>query len=212
MARIYYGLDTSIRPLDRAAARTELLKTLGLTDDAVLAGIVCRLIEQKGVHYGIEAFRRLADEFPTAHLIIAGEGALRPALEAQTLASELAGRVHFLGWQADVPRLMAALDMLIAPSLWEGFGLVMLEAMAQQTPVIASAVSAIPEVVRDGETGLLVPPRDVEALAGALKQFLADKPLRQHMGLLGRDRLETHFSAARMIDEHAALYQRLLGQ
>jgi glycosyltransferase involved in cell wall biosynthesis len=165
------------------------------------------LIEQKGVRYGLQAFQQIAEVFPQAHLVIAGKGPLQDELEQQTTLGE---RVHFLGWRDDVPTLLAALDVLIAPSLWEGFGLVLLEAMAQQTPIIGSAVSAIPEVVKHGETGLLVPPRDVDALAEALHQLLRDRPLRQHMGLLGRDRLETQFSAARMVEETVALYHTLL--
>jgi glycosyltransferase involved in cell wall biosynthesis len=95
------------------------------------------------------------------------------------------------------------------PSLWEGFGLVLLEAMGAAVPVVASAVSAIPEVVVPGETGLLAPPRAPASLAGMLETLLADAPLRRHMGLLGYDRVDTVFSVARMADAHAALYERL---
>lgn len=208
LRRIHYGLETSAPPLDRAAARRDLLRALSLPPDSLLLGIVCRMVAQKGVRYGIEAFARVAPDLPGAYLLIAGDGPLRAELEA--LAAPLADRVRFLGWQPDTPRLLAALDALLVPSLWEGFGLVLLEAMAQQTAIIGSAVSAIPEVIADGETGLLVPPRDVEALAGALDTLLRDEALRLHMGLLGRDRLETHFSAGRMADETAALYRELI--
>ncbi|MDL1885046.1 glycosyltransferase family 4 protein, partial [Anaerolineae bacterium CFX8] len=146
-------------------------------------------------------------DFPQAHLLIAGQGPLETELRA--LAAPLGERVHFLGWRDDTPRLMAALDVLLVPSLWEGFGLVILEAMAQQTPVIGSAVSAIPEIITDGETGLLAPPRSADKLADALRTLLADAPLRHHLGLLARDRLESFFDAARMADETAALYEEL---
>lgn len=207
MRRIHYGLDSAAPPLDRAAARQAVLEELGLPTDTVLIGLVCRLVEQKGVRFAIEAFQQVAADFPAAVLLIAGEGPLREALQAQ--AAPLGDRVRFLGWRQDTARLFAALDIFLAPSLWEGFGLVLLEAMAQQTPIIGSAVSAIPEVIADGETGLLVPPRDSNALATALRTLLRDPALRQHMGLLGRDRLETHFSAERMADETAALYREL---
>ena len=105
--------------------------------------------------------------------------------------------------------MMAGIDLLLAPSLWEGFGLVLLEAMAQSTPIIASAVSAIPEIVVDGTTGLLVPPRDPAAIADAIRQLLTDQPLARHMGLLGQDRLETYFSADRMADATHELYNRV---
>jgi len=206
MHRIHYGLDTSIKPLDRTGMKKKLITELKLPADAQLVGMVCRLIEQKGVRYGLDAFIQLADSFPKAHLLVAGEGSLRPELEAKTQTAGLSSRVHFLGWRSDASALMAALDILLAPSLWEGFGLVLLEAMAQQTPIIASRVSAIPEVVVERETGLLVEPRDVNGLKEALSELLRDAALRQHMGLMGRDRLETAFSATRMVNETIEVY------
>lgn len=207
---IHYGLDTSVKGLDRADAQKKLISELGLPVDAVLIGMVCRLIEQKGVRYGLDAFCKIAQDFPQAHLLVVGEGGLRPQLEAKTQAAGLDGRVHFLGWRAEAARLMAGLDILLAPSLWEGFGLVLLEAMAQQTAIIASRVSAIPEVVVDRETGILVAPQDVEGLAEAMSELLRDSALRQHMGLMGRDRLETAFNATRMVDETIALYHTVI--
>lgn len=204
---IHYGLPLS-PPLDRGAARAALLRERGLPSDALLVSMVCRLVEQKGVFYGMEAAMRLFDAFPRLHLLVVGEGALRAELERR--AASAPGRVHFLGWRGDVPALLRASDVLIAPSLWEGFGLVLLEAMAQQTPIVASAVSAIPEVVIDEETGLLTAPRDVSALVEALRRLLTDAPLRQHMGLLGRDRLEAHFSAERMVQATRALYDQIM--
>jgi glycosyltransferase involved in cell wall biosynthesis len=206
LRRIHYGLEAG-PPLDRAAARRDILGERGLPPESLLVGIVCRLVEQKGVRYGIEAFLQIAADFPQVHLLIAGQGPLETELRA--LAAPLEERVHFLGWRDDTPRLMAALDALLVPSLWEGFGLVILEAMAQQTPVIGSAVSAIPEIITDGETGLLAPPRSADKLADALRTLLADAPLRHHLGLLARDRLESFFDAARMAAETAALYEEL---
>jgi glycosyltransferase involved in cell wall biosynthesis len=118
-------------------------------------------------------------------------------------------RVHFLGWRDDALPFIAGLDLLLSPSLREGFGLTLLEAMGQQIPVIGSTASAIPEIIAHGETGLLVPPRDVQALADAMALLLADKPLRMHYGLLGCERLEEKFSAARMVEETLALYKGL---
>jgi glycosyltransferase involved in cell wall biosynthesis len=203
---IHYGLPLS-QALDRNATRAALLAELRLPNDAVLVSMVCRLVEQKGVFYGLSAVMRLFETFPTLHLLVVGEGPLRADMERRAAAAP--GRIHFLGWRDDVPALLRATDVLIAPSLWEGFGLVLLEAMAQQTPIVASAVSAIPEVVIDEETGLLAAPRDVSALSEALRRLLQDAPLRQHMGLLGRDRLETHFSAERMVQATRALYDQV---
>ncbi|MCB9450137.1 MAG: glycosyltransferase [Anaerolineaceae bacterium] len=207
--RIYYGLDFDPNAVDRGEARHALRHELDLAEGTPIIGIVCRLVEQKGVLYGLRAFWQIATASP-AHLVIAGDGLLRDKLETEVQTLGIADRVHFLGWREDVPQLMAAFDIFLLPSLWEGFGLVLLEAMAQQTPVVASAVSAIPEIVAEGQTGLLVPPRNAEGLAGALLTLLNDLPLARHMGLMGQERLETTFSARTMIEATYRLYHDLL--
>lgn len=202
---VHYGL--SVAQTDRRAARAALSAELRLPADALIVGAVCRLIAQKGITYALRAFARL--DAPNAVLVIAGDGHLRGALEAEARTLGIKNRVYFLGWRDDTAALMAAFDLFLAPSLWEGFGLVLLEAMAQQTPIIASNVSAIPEIVLDGETGRLVPPRDPAALAAALTDLLADAALRRHMGLVGQDRLETAFSVEGMAALTHEVYARL---
>ncbi|MBZ0293408.1 MAG: glycosyltransferase [Anaerolineae bacterium] len=208
---IYYGLPhdpqrAAERPQVRAAKRAEL----GLSADEVVVGMACRLVAQKGVDYGLRAFEHIAPRIPQARLVIAGDGPLRQNLEKEVQQSQyMRERVQFLGWRDDVPDLMAAFDVLLMPSLWEGFGLVALEAMGERVPVVASTVSSLPEIVMPGETGLLVPPQDAYALAEALTTLLSDRPLRQHMGLMAEDRLETQFSAERMISQTARLYHLL---
>ncbi len=199
---VYYGIDAAPQN-----TRAELRAELGLPPDAVLVGMVCRLIEQKGVAYGIRAFRRIAARYPNAHLVIAGDGPLRAELEAE--ATDF--RAHFLGWREDASAVFGALDVMLMPSLWEGFGLVMLEAMAQAVPIIGSAVSAIPEVIVDGETGLLATPRDDAALAEALDALLADPPRRATMGDAARARLRTHFSVGAMARATDDIYRAVLG-
>ncbi|GAB4572804.1 MAG: glycosyltransferase family 4 protein [Anaerolineae bacterium] len=210
MKTIHYGLPPTVQVADRQAARVALRAELGLPADAPLLGMVCRLIPQKGIPYALRAFAQVAAQFPTAHVVIAGDGVLRDALEALAYDLGLGARVHFLGWRTDTPRIFAALDIFLMPSLWEGFGLVLLEAMAQAVPVIGSAVSAIPEVVADGETGLLCPPEDVACLAEAMTALLADPERRAAMGAAGRERLETHFSPDRMVEETIAVYEQLM--
>ncbi|MGQ9888472.1 MAG: glycosyltransferase [Aggregatilineales bacterium] len=210
MRTIPYGIALErLQPTDLAALRDSVRAELEAAPDELLVGMACRLVEQKGVQYGIRAFASLRDRF-AARLVIAGDGPLRAGLEAEARACGVANRARFLGWRDDVPRLLAGFDVLLMPSLWEGFGLVILEAMSRRVPVIASRVSAIPEIVADGETGLLVPPRDADALAAALALLLSDYALRRHMGLLAEDRLETHFSAGRMVSQTVALYKELL--
>ncbi|MBN1203277.1 MAG: glycosyltransferase family 4 protein [Anaerolineae bacterium] len=205
---IYYGLNpASIKA--PTGARTELCETLNIPTDALIVGSVCRLIEQKGLVYGLRGFVQIAGQVPEAHYVIAGDGDLRAALKAEARALGLGGRVHFLGWRSDAHAVLAALDVLLAPSLWEGFGLVFLEAMALHVPVISTCVSAIPEVVIDGETGWLVPPGDANAIAAALLDALTHPDVMRARGANGRRRLETHFSPDTMIDRTLALYRSL---
>jgi glycosyltransferase involved in cell wall biosynthesis len=201
---VHYGLDPApiqTPPIARAA--------LNLPDDALLVGSVCRLIEQKGLIYGLQGFARIADQFPAAHYVIAGDGLLRADLEAAAQSLDLAGRVHFLGWRSDAQAVLAALDLLLAPSVWEGFGLVFLEAMALGVPILSTRVSAIPEVVVDGETGWLVPPRDPDAIAAALREALSDPALLRARGEQGRQRLQAHFTAQAMVERTIVVYESL---
>jgi glycosyltransferase involved in cell wall biosynthesis len=205
---IHYGYPAPAG--DPEAMRQAARAALGLPADAVVVGAACRLIEQKGLRYGLEAFARAAADVPAARLMIAGDGPLRGELEALARTLGIADRVQFLGWRPDAVGLMPAFDIFLMPSLWEGFGMVLLEAMAASVPVAGSRVSAIPEVVADGETGLLAAPRDVDGLAGALRALLVDAPLRRHMGMLGRERLETQFSGEAMAAATVALYREAL--
>ena len=208
---VHYGIDFAwLSDDDIEAARQHLRAALGVDADALLLGIVCRLVEQKGIPYALEALRRLRAEYPQAHLVIAGDGEKAAELRRLAAALGVADRVHWLGWRSDAADLMAAFDVLLVPSLWEGFGLVLLEAMSRRVPVIASRVSAIPEVIVDGESGILIPPRDVDALTQAIARLLTDRALRKYMGLLGAARLEEHFSVERMITSTLAVYERLL--
>ena len=210
MHTIHYGLDPAgvQAPPD---ARARLRRELGLPPDAPLIGSVCRLIAQKGLDHALDGLAQVAAEFPAAHYVIAGDGPQRGALEAQAARLGLSARVHFRGWRADAPAIVAALDVLLAPSRWEGFGLVFLEAMALGVPVISTRVSAIPEVVVDGETGWLVPPGDPAALVGALRAALSDPDERLRRGAAGRARLEAQFTVDAMVERTLAVYQGVAG-
>jgi len=117
----------------------------------------------------------------------------------------------FLGIRRDVPALMAAADVFVMASRWEGLGLVFLEAMAARLPCLSTRVSAIPEVVLDEETGLLVPPDDPAALGAAMVRLAEDEPLRRRLGARGAERVRAHFGLDRMVDETLAVYRRVAG-
>jgi glycosyltransferase involved in cell wall biosynthesis/O-antigen/teichoic acid export membrane protein len=187
---------------DRDEARAEL----GLPRTTPVIGAVGRLDRQKGLPHLIEAFARL--DHPTARLVIAGSGGEEPALRLLVRQHRLADRVRFLGFRSDVPRVLAALDVFCMPSLWEGFGLALVEAMAAGVPAVVSRIDSLPEVL--GEAGVLVPPADAAALATALGELLADTARREELARRGRERAQ-QFSLESMLAGYEAVYGELLG-
>jgi len=166
---------------------------------------VCRLEPQKGLDIAVRALPEIRARHPKAELVVLGEGAQRSELEQ--LASELHVPVHLLGRVPDVAAWLTRADLLVHPARWEGFGLAVLEAMLASKPVVATKVSSIPEIVADGETGLLVAPDDPSALAAAVIHVL-DNP--GSYGEQGRSRAKSQFSAGRMTDRTLALYETAL--
>ncbi|HEX3049823.1 MAG TPA: glycosyltransferase [Aggregatilineaceae bacterium] len=210
ISTVYYGLDLDRVPV-LPGARTELCEQLQLPPDALIVGSVCRLVEVKALSDALQGFAQIVDQVPEAHYVIAGDGPLRGQLEAEALALGLDGRVHFLGWRSDPYPVFAALDVLLAPSIQEGFGLIFLEAMAVDVPAIGTRVSAIPEVIAEGETGWLVPLHDPDAIAAALLDALTNPEKARAFGAAGRQRLEANFTAEKMIDRTLAVYRSLDG-
>jgi glycosyltransferase involved in cell wall biosynthesis len=178
---------------------------------AVPAGVrvllaVARLVEQKGLDTAIRALPAIRREHD-AVLVVASDGPERPRLAALARELGVADEVVLLGRAGDVAALYRAADVLVHPARWEGFGLVLLEAMLCRLPVVATRVSAVPEVIVDGETGTLVPPDDPDALACAVSALLADDALRERYAASGLERARTVFSVERMARETAAVYR-----
>jgi glycosyltransferase involved in cell wall biosynthesis len=171
-----------------------------------------RLRTRKAVAVLIAAFARLRAEHPAALLILAGDGEQRPALEAQARRLGIAAAVRFLGAQPRdaMAARYAAADLFCLPSLYEGFPLAILEAMAAGLPVVATAVAGVPEAVDHGVTGLLVPPEDATALARALGELAADPARARRMGEAGRRRVETDFAIPRIAAAYLDLWSGLL--
>jgi glycosyltransferase involved in cell wall biosynthesis len=207
--RVYHGVEP---PLTRALERQGQLirQELGVRPDDFLVGNVGRLALQKGQRHLIGAMPLLLERVPRAHAVIAGGGDLEEYLRDLVSEVGVAERVHVLGPRKDVPALMHAMDVFAMPSIWEGFGLVLLEAMAAGRPIVASRVATIPEVVLDGETGLLVPAGDPLALADALARLAADPDLASQFGEAGRERVRRQFSIEKMVGDTELLYRELL--
>ena len=198
MTTIHYGLDE----LPRAWGRND---PAPVADDARVLLAVCRLEPQKGVDVAIRALPEVRARHPDAELVVLGEGPDRPTLAR--LADDLGVPVHLLGRVPDVAAWLRRAELLVHPARWEGFGLVLLEAMLARLPVVAAAVSSIPEIVVDGETGILVPPDDPVALAEALVALLDDPG---DYGFAGRRRARGEFSVARMADRTLEVYRAVV--
>jgi glycosyltransferase involved in cell wall biosynthesis len=203
---VHEGID--IERVD-SAAPAKLHEELWLPHHAPIVGNVAALVPHKGQRHLIEAAHLVLPQVPDARFIIAGEGELRPALERQIKDHHLEKHVLLAGFRPDVLSLHKAFDLFVMSSVTEGLGTSLLDAMAAGKPVVATRTGGIPEVVADGETGLLVPPRDHAAMAEAIVTLLKDESLRRRMGQAGRARACTLFSAERMVQETLRVYQRV---
>jgi glycosyltransferase involved in cell wall biosynthesis len=205
---IYNGVD--LKPHDAVSDGSTLRRELGCPARACVILSVARLVVEKDHATLLTAFRQVARQDPQIRLWLAGDGPLRPTLMAQVERWGLGDRVAFLGFRTDVPRLLAACDLLAISSLQEGLPNVALEAMAARRPVVATAVAGTPEVVKDGETGLLVPPGAATPMAGALSALATDPIRRRHMGERGRRRAEQWFEESVALDRWEEYLLRLI--
>ena len=201
------GVDLErFQPQPQHAAR----RALGLPAEGFHFAYVGRLALRKGLHMLVDAFHRLRARAPHARLLIAGTGPLDAPLRAQVLGHALDDAVHFLGFQADVRPVLAATDCLVLPSESEGLPLILLEAMAAGRATLATDVGGMPEVVRDGHTGLLIPPRRPDALEEAMARLLDDPAWTAQLGAAARHSVEQHHSLEGQIDGVEAVYRRML--
>lgn len=207
---IYYGID--VQPFENVMKNSvaELRREWGAGPETLVVGFAGRLVEQKAIDTLIRAFAMWVKCGPRdALLVIAGRGPLEAALRACANREGIADRVVWAGFREDVPRVMSAFDVFALTSVHEGFGLVLVEAMAARRPVVATRAGAIPEVVVDGETGLLTDPQAPEQFAEALTR-MTDPAFRARLGAAGYRRVLTHFTLARMWEQTDALYANCL--
>ncbi len=208
---IHNGVDlerfTGSAPLTRAE--------LGLREGIPVIGTVCRLDEPvKGLTVLLEATARLTRqaEGPGCQLLIVGEGPADHLLHERVGKLEMAERVVFAGMRRDIERLLPVLDVFVLPSLTEGFGIAIVEAMAAGRPVVATQVGGIPEVVVHLDTGLLVPPGDADALAAAIEAILRDPNRARALGARGQRRAREKFSIELTVKRHEELYETLVAK
>ncbi len=207
---IYNGVDVEAFRSARLADQTSPLRhQLSLADRPVVT-VVGRLRWEKGQATLVRAMSQIAREVPEAVLLVVGDGPDREALGRQVAEAGLAERTVWAGMRSaeELPAFYGLSTVVAVPSVFEGFGLVAAEAMAAGTPVVASAVGGLREVVEDGVTGLLVPPGDAGALASAVIRILRDPALGEEMGRRGRDRVRALFSLERFEASTLAAYRR----
>jgi glycosyltransferase involved in cell wall biosynthesis len=203
------GLELG-RFLDAERHRGELRRELGLGPAVPLVGIVARLVPIKAHEDFLRAAATIHGVLPEARFLVVGDGERRAGLER--LADELGLRdaVRFLGWRQDLPRVYADLDVVALASRNEGSPVALIEALAAARPVVATAVGGVPEVVLDGETGLLAPPGQPAALAAAIRRLLADRMLADRLRAAGRRHVYPRYDSRRLIDDMRQLYAREL--
>ena len=186
----------------------EKRRSLGLGQKEAIIGFVGWLLPIKGPDYLLKAMDFIWPEQPETILVMVGKGELDVDLRAEALRKNVNGKVKFLGWREDINELMPVFDMLVLPSLNEGMGRVLVEAMAAGKPVVASRVGGIPDLVRHGETGYLVPPADEKSLADAILMLLNDRDEAKLMGQRGKQVCQ-QFSLEAMIQKLDDLYSDL---
>jgi glycosyltransferase involved in cell wall biosynthesis len=192
-----------------ASPKPGLRAELGVGEDACLLYTAAKLDVGKGVEYLIEATGMMAARGLPVHLVIAGDGQLRPEMEK--LAQEHKAPVSFLGFRPDTSPLLAAIDIFVMPSLSEGLGIAAIEAMAAGKPVVATKVGGLRETVLDGVTGYHVPPMDPEAICEAVGKLIANSESAAQFGSAGQARAREKYSLYNMAAKNEMLYRELLG-
>ncbi|MDH4152450.1 MAG: glycosyltransferase [Nitrospira sp.] len=208
---IPFGVD--IEQFESAAAATR--RELGLRDSGNVIGTVCRLVEpKKGLTILLRAMAELARRYgqPPCQLVIVGDGPSRDELEVLREQLGLSSWIVFTGSRRDIPRVLHALDAFVLPSLYEGFGIAILEAMAAGKPVIATTVGGIPDFVLSKETGLLVEPGNVQALADAIAHLLSDPQQAEAMGAKARVHARDNYRISEIVRQHEQVYSACLAR
>jgi glycosyltransferase involved in cell wall biosynthesis len=205
---LYNGID--LTQMDVSEDRKEIRKALGIKPDEVVVGVIARLEEQKGHKVLLEALSLIPQLPDTLKVLLVGDGKLRLFLEEETRKRGLSTCVLFLGTRKPVFPILSALDLFLLPSLWEGFSVALLEAMAMGLPVIATRVGGAEEVITSGQEGLLIPPGNPQDLAEAIQKALAHLERFQQMAGRGRERVRQNFSEERHLTLLQELYQEVL--
>ncbi len=199
------GVDTQVF-YPRIADET-LRERWGIPSRVPLIGLVGRLSRQKGHTNLFAALPKVWEVFPEAHLVLVGEGELEASLRTQAAQLDSQGRIHFVGQQVQMPQVLATLDLFVLPSLYEGLPFALLEAMAMERAIVATAVDGTVDLLTHQQEGLLIPPGEVAPLATAMIHLLGDENLRQQLGQAARRKVVNYFEQKDMIAQTFSLYR-----
>jgi glycosyltransferase involved in cell wall biosynthesis len=207
---IYNG----VRPWgDRTAVDPGAMRrALGIAPSDRVVMVIGRLRKEKGHSFLIDGINEVRKRIPEVKLIIAGDGEEEEKLKAQVKRLSLSDTVVFAGLRRDIPELLTIAELVVLPSLWEGMPNCLLEAMNTGKPVVATTVGGIPEVVQNGETGILVPPRDSHALTEAIMRIFSQREEAHAMGMKGRKRVEQLFPLKKTLEATEVVYQEMLNR
>jgi len=195
------------------AEGSEVREALGYSPGDLIVGTVSRLREErKGIEFFVEMAGRIAALVPRARFVIVGDGSGRTRLEMQAREAGLGDRIVFTGWRADVPNLLAAMDVFVMPSLYEGGPTVVLEAMAAGRAIVATRVGMVPEVIDDGASGIIIEPGDSKPLTEAVAKLLSDDQLRNDVGERAREAAQSALSVDAMVEGYLTTFAQAVAQ
>ncbi len=201
------GIDLeSFQNRERSAVRSEFR----IMDGVPVVGTVGRLTAQKGQRYLIEAFSQLAPDFPTAVLMVVGEGPLKGDLQAYAGRLGISDRVIFTGLRRDIPQSLAGMDIFVLPSLWEGMPNALIEAMAAGKAVVTTDFASAREIINSDRLGILVPPQDSSAIARSIASLLRDTTRSRRLGEAARETVRSRFSITRTVETYCSLFIEIM--
>jgi len=205
---IYNGVDQNA--FNESFDKEQVKKKLGINPDFPVIGTVGRLTEQKGHIYLLQAISKLKNKFPDIKVLIVGDGPLMEELKSYANSAGLSNNVIFTGFRRDIPALLAVMDIFVFPSLWEGLPNALIEAMAAGKAIIATKLPQIREVLDSDELGILVPPKDINAISESITFLLKNREIAKNMGILVRNKAFSCFNIKNTVKLYEELFEKIL--
>jgi glycosyltransferase involved in cell wall biosynthesis len=210
VVKIYNGIETDhYKPHDQEEGRRRIRREYSVNESEILIGSLGRLVWQKGFEYFLQSIPALIQDIPKVRFMLVGEGQLGQELERLAISLGIRDRLVFTGYRSDIKDMMAAMDVVVIPSVLEGFPMITLEAMAMEKPIVATAIDGIMEQITDGKEGLLIAPKNPQALAQAVKRLVNDPGYTRSLGINARAKVVRDFSVHTMIAETIKVYETL---